>query len=557
MNSRKDQKPGMAWPDRVSDEPAAARRRKRLTALSLAGLVVILVLWLAGVIVYQTHKPLPRGVSYESPEYTVSSVHFLYDLTYPDGQGGIHQERNIVDRMYEMAGEARQYIVLDMFLFNDYVHKGAVFPDVSGELVRRLIDQKKKYPKLQALVITDEININYGSAPNKLFEQLKQAGIRVAITDVNPLRDPTPAYSAVWRTFFQWFGQRGNGWIPNLMASDGPKITLRSYLKLLNVKANHRKVLLTENGALLSTGNVHNASAYHSNIAFEVKSKPLSADILQTEQSVLRFSGGGKLPGLGDEVGAASSALAYSSVSASRSAPAVEAAASASTPAPASPSAPASIVPGPTPPAVSAPTNGSGIRVRYLTEGKISSRVLETLDQLGKGDTLWMGMFYLGDSKVIRAVLNASKRGVAVKLLLDPNENAFGRDKTGIPNRPVAEKLVSRSEGRIEIRWYNTTKEQYHTKLVYAAKASGEGILIGGSANLTPRNLRDYNLENALWIAAPQSSEVVRSVDQYFERLWNNDGATYSLDYKAYRQKSVWFKEIVFNLQNWLGFTTY
>ncbi|ANS76166.1 phospholipase [Paenibacillus yonginensis] len=538
MNSRKEPKPGAHRPGRPLE--TAAHRRRRLTALSLAGLAVLLVLWVAGVMIYQTHKPLAHGVSYESPEYTVSGVRFLYDLTYPDGDGGILQERNIVDRMYEMVGEARQYIVLDMFLFNDYVHKGAVFPDVSGELARKLIDQKKKYPMLQALVITDEINTNYGSAPNKLFEQLKQAGIRVAITDLNPLRDPTPAYSAVWRTFLQWFGQSGSGWIPNLMASDGPDITLRSYLKLLNVKANHRKVLVTENSALISSGNVHNASAYHSNIAFEVKSEPLAADILQTEQDVLRFSGGGRLPGLGDESSATPPASASASALAS---------------VPSSLSAPAPSMP-PTPQAA-APANGDEVHIRYVTEGKINSRVLETIGQLKQGDTLWMGMFYLGDPKVIKAVLNASKRGAAVKLLLDPNENAFGRDKAGIPNRPAAEKLFQRSGGRIEIRWYNTTREQYHTKLVYAAKASGESLLIGGSANLTPRNLRDYNLENALRIKAPRSSEVVSEVGRYFHRLWSNEGASYSLDYEAYRQKSVWFKEIVFNLQNWLGFTTY
>ncbi len=39
---------------------------------------------------------------------------------------------------------------------------------------------------------------------------------------------------------------------------------------MLNFKANHRKILITENEALITSANVHDASAYHSNIAFVV-----------------------------------------------------------------------------------------------------------------------------------------------------------------------------------------------------------------------------------------------------------------------------------------------
>ena len=89
--------------------------------------------------------------------------------------------------------------------------------------------------------------------------------------------------------------QSGDGWIKNLMATDGPDVTVRSYLKLLNVKANHRKVVVSEKTAIVSSGNIHDASAYHSNIAFEVTG-PIIGDILQSEQAVLDISGGGEVP---------------------------------------------------------------------------------------------------------------------------------------------------------------------------------------------------------------------------------------------------------------------
>ena len=113
-----------------------------------------------------------------------------------------------------------------------------------------------------------------------------------------------------------------------------------------------------------------------------------------------------------------------------------------------------------------------------------------------------MGMFYLSDSKVMDQLLKASQRGVEVRLILDPNQNAFGRDKIGIPNRPAAAELIKKSKGKISIRWYNTGNEQYHTKLMYIAKPTGESVITGGSTNFTQRNLNDLNLENNIWAAA-------------------------------------------------------
>ncbi|MGG1939179.1 phospholipase D family protein [Paenibacillus polymyxa] len=476
-------------------------------ALKIA--ILVLILWLIAVMLYQTHKPLPPFVSYESQEYSTNEVNFWTDLTYPTGDGStVQHEGQILNRMLGIIDEAQQFIVIDLFLFNDYKHKGQHFPEVSAQMAQHLIAKKKAHPEMPIFFITDEVNTNYNSAPNPLLENMKQVGIQVVQTDVDPLRDSTPIYSAVWRTFFQWFGQHGTGWIPNLMASDGPDVTARSYLKLLNVKANHRKLVANEQTALISTGNVHDASAYHSNVALEVKG-PIIGDILQTEQAVLDFSGGGQLP-----------------VYTPQAEPLV-------------------------------PSGKDSYRIKYLTEGKVYASVLNGIKQTKQGDSIHMGMFYLADRKILNSLLDASARGVNIQLLLDPNENAFGQEKIGIPNRPVAQELSDKSDGNIQIRWYHTTHEQFHTKLIYIAKAQGEHLIWGGSTNLTPRNLDDLNLENELWVAARADSKLTRQVAAYFDKLWNNRGAEYSLELAAYEDHSTFWKDIVYRLQDILGFTTF
>jgi len=474
-------------------------------------LVILLALWLIAVMVYQTHKPLPPGISYESPVYNVKNVSFLHDLTYPDGSATGKQESQILPRMLQIIEESRQFLVIDLFLFNDYTHKDQDFPAVSQEMTNKIIAQKEAYPNMDIVFITDEVNTNYNSAPNPLLEQMKNAGIHVILTDVNSLRDSTPAYSAVWRTFIQWFGQSGKGWIPNLMANDGPDITARSYLKLLNVKANHRKVILSEKTALISSGNVHDASAYNSNIALEVQG-PILADILRTEQSAADMSDAGPL--LSKEIRFVEQHEPNDSVA-------------------------------------------GGLQVRYLTEGKVYKYALQDIRAATQGDTLWLGMFYLAEDSIMDALVEASDRGVKVRLLLDPNQNAFGRDKIGIPNRPVAMDLNRRSDGKIEIRWYNTTKEQYHPKLLFISKKEGDSIILGGSSNFTARNLDDYNLENNLWVSMKSDQPLYTQMEDYFNRLWNNEDAVFSLPLEDYQGDITWLKNVVFRAQKLLGFTTF
>ncbi|QCT04630.1 hypothetical protein E6C60_3925 [Paenibacillus algicola] len=486
-------------------QPAHTRRRSPRFWVKTA--VLLLFAWLLAVLVYHTQKPLPDGISYESPLYQSTEVAFWHDLTYPGPDGQAVHEQQIYDRMHEIIDESRQFLVIDMFLFNDYTHKDQSFPQVSREMTDHLISHKSKHPEMDMFLITDEVNTNYGSSKNPLLEDLKQAGITVIITNVEPLRDSTPIYSAFWRTFIQWFGQAGEGQVPNLMAEEAPDMTVRSYMKLLNVKANHRKVIVSERTALVSSANVHAASAYHSNIAFEAGGEVIR-DVLAAEQAAASLSGPYTLP-------------VY------------------------------------TPSEETQPAPGLSADIRYLTEGKVYKYVLKAIEEAEAGDTLWMGMFYLAEGEVMDELVAASQRGVQVRLILDPNQNAFGRDKIGIPNRPAAAELKERSGNSIDIRWYNTGEEQYHTKLLFISKPSKPSIMIGGSTNFTPRNLKDYNLENNFWLSAEKEHEVTKQVNDYFNRLWNNVDAEYTLELSAYEEDTVWLKSVAFRIQKLLGFTTF
>lgn len=462
----------------------------------------LLLLTIVAVIIVNTHKTLPEGISYEGPPHQVESIEFLSDLTYQKN-GALVTEHTIFDHILQAIDEAESFIVIDMFLFNGYIDPGQSFPSLSATLTDKLIAKKQERPELEIVFITDEINTTYGSHPSPELQRMQESGIATVITDTDRLRDSTPIYSGIWRTFFRWFGDEGTGWLTNPLAETAPDISVRSYLKLFNVKANHRKVIVTDQTAIVSSANIHDASALHSNVAFAVNGGIIN-NVLASEQAVANLSGGQELPSNPEREKA---------------------------------------------------KNGD-LTVRLLTEGQVYKHVLESLAQAGAGDTVWMGMFYLADPKVVDGLLDASSRGANVRLILDPNENAFGSEKIGIPNRPVAAQLQEQSEGRIQIRWYNTAEEQYHAKMTVIAGPS-QTVIHSGSANLTKRNLDDLNLESNLMIEAPADSELSIEVLQYFDRLWTNKDAEFTLDFEAFKDKTIPIKKWLYHLQETLGFTTY
>jgi len=116
--------------------------------------------------------------------------------------------------------------------------------------------------------------------------------------------------------------------------------------------------------------------------------------------------------------------------------------------------------------------------------------------------------------------------------------------------------MVEQSDGKIDVRWYNTVIGQYHTKLV-VVQAGEKTYISNGSANLTERTLDDYNLEANLRVIAPNDSELAQELDRYFNRLWKNEDAFYTLDLEAYQDEYTFYQRGLYRLQKLFKVTTY
>lgn len=483
----------------MKEQKDVLKRKKRKKVVW--GIIISFFFIVLGIGIFNRLKPLPKGLSYESEIYYTDDVAFLSDLTYENLTGDMTNEQEIFHEVFQMIKEAKETIVIDMFLFNSYVSQNRDFPNLSGKLTETLITQKERYPNLQVIFITDPINTGYHSYEDQHIQLLKENGVDVILTNLSQLRDSNKMYSSVWRLFFQAFGQKGKGWLPNPFAKDAPSFTLRSYLELFNVKANHRKVVLTENAALIASANPHNESGFASNIAFKV-SGDIIHEIAETEQAVIDYSEGKtKINQLKQQ-----------------------------------------------------PFQDGNIALQYLTEGKILKHLLAEIEQTKEDDEIWLGMFYIANRGVIDALHEAADRGVEINLILDPNTVAFGNRKTGLPNVPIAAEL-NKKEG-LSIRWYNAKEDQYHTKLLYIKKEQ-DSVLIGGSANHTTRNLDDLNLENNIKIMAPNDTEVVKAVDDYFHRLWHNEDGVFTLDYESNEDMRTPWLTFIYWIQKLTGWTTY
>ena len=467
------------------------------------GIIGVLAAMYIMVIIWHTFKPLPEGVSFAGDLHSAEQVEMIYDLSYAqDKEGtGLESELRIFDEIHELIEEAEEFLVLDLFLFDNYNDTETAYPAIAERLADHLIEKKQENPDFPIYFITDPLNLGYGSYESLLLETLEAEGVEVIITDLDKLRDSMPLYSGFYRVIFQWFDNPGEGWIANAMSSDAPDMTLSSYLQLMNIKANHRKTVVSEQEAIISSANPHDASGLHGNMAFRV-SGPVLDDILEAEEAVSKLSGGPDFP------------------------------------------------------RAEMPEQTGDYEVQYLTERQILEALVKHIESTEQGDSIQMAMFYLSETSVVKSLEEASNRGVEVQLVLDPNENAFGNEKTGLPNRPAVHGMVASAGDSLKVRWYNPVVGQFHTKTIMI-QSGEETIILGGSANMTERTLMDYNLEADILIKAPTDSELVGELDTYFERLWNNEDALYTLDLEEYQDEFTFWQRGIYNFQKLFKLTTY
>ncbi len=450
---------------------------------------------------WHTQKALPQGMSVDGKFHRVDNVEFLTDITYEKNDKAV-MEQQLFERTLQIIDEAKEVLVIDLFLYNDdYNHQKATYDNRAEQLTKALIEKRKAQPDMPIQVITDNVNSGYGSIHPQFFKDLATQNIELLTTNLTPLRDSNPLYSSVWRSYLQWWPVSTNGFLPNLFNPDGDKMSVGAYLDLVNFKANHRKIVLNEQEAMVISANVsHDGSSLHSNIGFVVKGA-IVKDIYESENAILHMSDK-KLP---------------KNISFVADEPAGD------------------------------------INVKLVTEGKIQQALTKTIKQAKAGDTLKIGVFYIAEREIIHALKDAAKRGVNIQMILDANRDAFGIKKNGVPNRPVAHELMK--EDNITVRWYDTHGEQYHSKFLMLNQAD-TFTAIGGSANFTRRNIDDYNLETDLYMTMPKEKETARDMNAYFERLWTNQDGIYTVDYEEFADGSLW-KTAMYRIQEFTGLSTF
>ncbi|PLX27200.1 phospholipase [Candidatus Parcubacteria bacterium] len=461
-----------------------------------------------------TSKPMPLGTDFASKTFIEKSedINFLYDLTYKQDDK-IVNEQQIFDRIFSIIEEAKDYILIDMFLFNDWQGGSTQsYRQLSHELTEKIINKKTEEPEIKIDFITDPINNTYSSKYSPQLQAMQKAGVNVIITEHKALRDSNFIYSAIWRTFFAWLPDNMFKIFPHPFSKTESGVSLQSYLTMLNFKANHRKVIIADQDddmiSIISSANPHDGSSAHSNVAFEIKGD-FWKSIWFSESAVANLSG----QMIQSPPMLLESTYAFQN-------------------------------------------HDHNISIELITENKIKQKIIQAIDASNQEDDVMLAMFYLSDRGVVDSLLKAAKRGADIRLILDPNKDAFGYEKNGIPNRSASYELIKKSKGKIRIKWYDTHGEQFHTKMLIVSHKNGPSRIILGSANLTRRNLSNYNLEMDVATIAPTSSVFVQNTTSYFNRIWSNEDEYYTQIYEVYADNSIW-KYLLYRIQEATGLSSF
>lgn len=460
--------------------------------------IMILVLLLIIIpILYSLNTKNPPGTNLSS-DFKDADCEFLYDLTYLKDGKRLHEKRIFKHEM-ELIKNAKDFLMVDFFLFNDEYPDTMSFPNQVEEMTDLLIAKKKENPAMPILFVTDPINNFYGAYEEDNLKRLRENGIDVVVTDLNKMRDSNALVSGFYRAYLQWFGTSGGGWIKNFFDKDADKVNVRSILKLANFKGNHRKVLISEKEALVASANPHDPSAHHSNVAMAFHGKSME-DLIRSES--IFFD---KLPNVIENFKAEEVTSHY--------------------------------------------------KLKVITEGKIYDEISKNIKETKKGDEINLGIFYLSEFRILRELGEASKRGVDVKIIADLNKDAFGLEKNGSPNRPALSELKE-DYPDINIRWYQTSGEQFHTKFIYFDFKDKNPLAILGSANYTRRNLDNFNLETNLAVEMEKDSPMAKEMKDYYARIWNNKGGDYTLPLEDFYEKGFLLR-ILWKIQEKTGLCTW
>jgi hypothetical protein len=440
--------------------------------------------WGAAAVYYATRQ-LPSGMRLEGPAQMVAAgnVTFLDDITGADAYGHGFSSHTIFDSMLRTIGAARSLVVLDCHwctdLYRNAPDRVATPSPMGAQLTAALLARKAAVPGLQVLLIADPVNALYGAQPPAPFLQLRAAGIQVVTADLTRLRDRNVLYSGPWRLAFRWWSPAdgGAGWLPNPFSDDGPALTVRAWAQLANLKSSNRRVLIADDG-------------HGGLVGLAGSAEPAMSASIDTV-TALSVSGPAVAPLLGSELQLARSFGWSGSLA-----------------------APAAV------PAAAGANAAGALNFQWLGAGAIRDALLAHIAATGSGDTIDIASESLSERATIAALLAASRRGVTVRLILDPHKSA---SLWSSANQSVGSELIAASDGRIHVAWYRTHSEHFRAALVLI-HGGGPTWMLTGSARLTRRDLGDYDLVLDAAVAGAAGAAPLLGAQQFFDTLWNDRG---------------------------------
>lgn len=429
---------------------------------------------------------------------------FITDITTADAFGRPVVSQGIFDAVLGLIAGARRLVVLDYAGFGRTPGEAVPQRRAAATLTDTLLARWRAQPDLAILLITDPANDDYGASESEDLQLLRAAGVDVVTTDLNRLRDSNVAWSSLWRLALRWW--------------DSPTGPLGIKTRRLNFKTSDRKLIIADGpdgalAAIVGSANPSDRESDWSNVAVRVSGPPVEA-LLESELQIARFSGW------------RGRAEAYAGGAQGRTTGCSPAGAAA------------------------ADAPGGSARVQLVTEGAIRTALLARLDAASAADSVDAALEYVADRGVIESLLAAARRGVNVRLILDPNEGATRGGAAGVPNQPVASELVARSGGAIRVRWYRTHGERFHSALLLISGPHNLW-LAAGSAQLTRRDLEDYNLEADAVIEIGRQTPFAQQALAYFDTLWGNRGSPgieYTADFAVYAdpaQSDYWLYRLM------------
>jgi hypothetical protein len=474
-------------------------------------LAALLLAW-GAIALWQTQKRLSPGAHIAGAwqGLPAQELRFLRDLTAADATGAPLSERQIDAALLQMVAQARDFLVLDTGLFGDLPAAGPeaprlhAAPPVAAALVDTLLQVRRQRPELQVLVLIDPASVQLRVGPNFL-DGLRAAGITVVPVDVGRLRAPNAAFAAFWQLCCRWWSpvSAEGGW-PNPVGVGPSGVSMGLWGRTQAYQRSHRQLLIGDDGA--------------GGLAGLIFSRPLNAEAALHSATALRMAGAALEPLLESEfVIAQLSGWSGGGAIQERSQRLIERQRHMTGSA------------------------GAGVaRARVVSEAAITEALVARIDAAGKYDSIDIAALYLSQRELVRALLDAARRGAAIRVLLDPGKDGYGYERSGVPNREVASELVAASDGGVRVRWYRTHGEQFSPGYVLI-RSAGRAWLMVGTAELSRRDLDDFNLAAAFIAELPLSAPASNDALTWFDTLWYNraaGGTEYTSDVDVYADAS-------------------